>query len=304
MKWMRAITAAVAGLALGAVAACGQNDPVPGNAEVENQAAAAAQQNEAPADNQAANALVSKLVATNAGDLGQIVTDGKGMSVYRYDGDTAKPPVSNCKDNCATAWPPLMANDPAAVEVEGIDKALIGTIDRPDGSKQITIGNWPAYHYSKDTQPGEVKGQGANGKFFAFTPAGKKAVSAAAAAKSVAIVLMKVGNLGQIVTDRGGMTLYRFDKDQAKPESKSNCEGDCAKQWPPLLVPEGAQFELTGVDSANVGTVTRADGSKQVTLGNWPLYYFAGDKAPCDINGQGVGGTWFASKATGAKAGV
>jgi predicted lipoprotein with Yx(FWY)xxD motif len=303
MKWMRAITAAVAGLALGAVAACGQNDPVPGNAAVEEQVEAAAEPAEAPANTQA-SALTSKLAATAAGDLGQIVVDGKGMSVYRFDGDTSKPPVSNCQDDCATAWPPLMANDPAAVEVEGIDKALIGTIDRPDGSKQITIGNWPAYHYSKDTQPGDVKGQGAAGKWFAFTPAGKKAVSTAAAAKSVALVLMKVGNLGQIVTDRGGMTLYRFDKDQAKPESKSNCDGDCAKKWPPLLVPEGAQFELNGVDSAAVGTVTRADGSKQVTLGNWPLYYFSGDSKPCDINGQGVGGTWFASKATGAKAGV
>jgi predicted lipoprotein with Yx(FWY)xxD motif len=301
---MRAITVAAAGLALGAVAACGQNDPVPGNAAVEEQAeAAAAEPNDAPANNQA-NALTSKLVATAAGDLGQIVVDGKGMSIYRFDADTAKPPVSNCKADCATAWPPVLANDPAAVEVEGVDKALIGVLDREDGSKQVTIGGWPAYHHSKDTQPGDVKGQGAAGKWFAFTPAGKKAVSTAAAAKSVALVLMKVGNLGQIVTDRAGMTLYRFDKDQAKPESKSNCEGECAKKWPPLLVPEGAQFELNGVDSANVGTVTRADGSKQVTLGNWPMYYFAGDKVPCDINGQGVDGIWFAFKATGAKAGV
>jgi predicted lipoprotein with Yx(FWY)xxD motif len=302
MKWMRAITVAAAGLALGAVAACGQNDPVPGNAAVEEEQAAAAPA-EAPADTQA-TALTTKLAATNAGDLGQIVVDAKGMAVYRFDADTAKPSVSNCNGDCATAWPPLMADDPAAVQVEGIDKALIGTVVRADGKKQVTIGNWPAYHYSKDAKAGDVNGQGAAGKWFAFTPAGKKAASAAAAAKSVALVLMKVGNLGQIVTDRGGMTLYRFDRDTAKPESKSNCENDCAKKWPPLLVPEGAQFELTGVDSANVGTVTRADGSRQVTLGGWPLYYFSGDKAPCDINGQGLGGTWFASKATGAKAGV
>jgi len=173
-------------------------------------------------------------------------------------------------------------------------------VAREDGGQQVTIAGWPAYRYAKDTKPGEVKGQGAGGKWFAFTPNGKKAVDKNAPA-SVQLVLMKVGNLGQIVTDSAGMTLYRFDKD-TKGE-KSACEGDCATQWPPLIVTDGAEIQTTGVDKANVGTITRADGSKQVTVGGWPMYHFAGDKAPCDTNGQGVGGVWFATTATGARAG-
>jgi predicted lipoprotein with Yx(FWY)xxD motif len=294
---MRAITVAAAGLALGGVAACGQAVPVQNTANPQQEQVQPA--NAAEPDVQSA----SKLSVADAGDLGQIAVDGKGMTLYRFDNDTGKPSKSNCNADCAVAWPPIkVTGDPAAIQVEGIDKSLIGTVDREDGSKQLTISGWPQYNYAKDTKPGDVLGQGVGGKWFATTPAGKKAGSAAAAAKSVPLVVMKVGKLGPIVTNRDGMTLYRFDKDVAKPEPKSNCDGDCAAKWPPLLVPDGAKFELNGLDSSMVGTVTRSDGTKQVTIGSWPVYLFSGDKKSCDINGQGLGGVWFAVKATGAKA--
>ena len=299
MKWMRAITVAAAGLALGGVAACGQAVPVQGTADQQLVEPAGANEPAAQTDATAA----AKLAASDAGELGQIVVNGKGMSLYRFDKDTGKPSKSNCAADCAVAWPPVMVTgDPAAIQVEGIDSALLGTVDREDGGKQLTIAGWPQYLYAKDTKPGDVLGQGVGGVWFATTPAGKKAANAAAAAKSVPLVVMKVAPLGPIVTNRDGLTLYRFDKDVAKPEPKSNCDGECAQKWPPLLVPDGATFELKGVDQAKVGTVTRTDGTKQVTIGNWPVYTFAGDKKSCDINGQGLGGVWFAVKATGAKA--
>ena len=297
MKWVRAITLTAAGLALGAAAACGQGDAVSGAAVGDQPVAGAAQADAA----QPNDAVAAKLAVATAGQLGAIVVDGNGRSLYRFDNDTAKPPTSNCAGDCAVAWPPVLATDAAALQVDGIDKTLIGTVARADGSKQVTIAGWPAYHYSQDAQPGDVKGQGAAGKWFAFTPAGKKAASQTGA-PSVTLAVMKVGKLGPIVTDREGMTLYRFDKDTAKP-SKSNCDGACAAKWPPVLVPDGATFQLSGVDQAKVGTVVRTDGTKQVTVGGWPLYRFAGDKKSCDTFGQGVGGTWFAATATGGRAG-
>ena len=108
-------------------------------------------------------------------------------------------------------------------------------------------------------------------------------------------------SLGTIVTDAKGMTLYRFDKDTAKP-SKSNCDGSCAAEWPPALVTGGNQIALSGVASSEVGTITRSDGSRQLTIGNWPVYEFAGDSKPGDINGQGIGGVWFAVTPQGKKA--
>ncbi|WP_018684983.1 hypothetical protein [Actinokineospora enzanensis] len=238
------------------------------------------------------------LEAVEAPALGKIVSDGK--TLYRFDKDTAKPPTSNCAGDCATAWPPVLVSDVSAVSAAaGIDKSLLGTLARPEGN-QLTIAGWPAYHYSKDTTAGDVKGQGAGGTWFAFTPEGKKA-SAQVPGAPVTVTVMKVGKLGPIVTDRGGMTLYRFDKDTASP-SKSNCAGDCAKKWPPLLVPAGAAVE--GLDPAVLGTVDRGDGTRQVTVGGWPVYHFSEDKVPCDTKGQGVGGTWFTLTATGKKAGV
>lgn len=94
--------------------------------------------------------------------------------------------------------------------------------------------------------------------------------------------------------------LYRFDKDTAKP-SKSNCNDDCATKWPPVTIEEGGAVYLAGVDPKQVGAIRRADGNVQITVGGWPIYRFSGDAKPGDLNGQGVGGTWFAVGPDGKK---
>ncbi|WIX98164.1 hypothetical protein QRX60_29310 [Amycolatopsis mongoliensis] len=109
------------------------------------------------------------------------------------------------------------------------------------------------------------------------------------------------GGLDPVVVNGAGLTLYRFDKDTAQP-SKSACSGECAKTWPPVLVTPASKIFLAGVRKSAVGTVERADGSLQVTIGGWPVYRFAKDTKPGDTNGQGVGGTWFAVSPKGQKA--
>jgi len=104
--------------------------------------------------------------------------------------------------------------------------------------------------------------------------------------------------IGTVVTS-GGATLYRFDKDTPKPP-KATCNGACAGTWPPLVSRDGAP-RVNGVDAALVGTVTRDDGSAQVTLNGWPLYTFAKD-GPGETKGEGVGGTWHAIAPTGKPA--
>lgn len=125
-----------------------------------------------------------------------------------------------------------------------------------------------------------------------------------AASGGVGKAVLKAGTdakLGPIVTDGNGFTLYRFDKDTAKP-SKSNCDGACAAQWPPVTTTGGVT--VTGVDQSAVGSVTRSDGSTQVTIAGWPVYRFAPDTQPGDTKGQGVNGTWFAVTPDGKKAGA
>jgi predicted lipoprotein with Yx(FWY)xxD motif len=136
----------------------------------------------------------------------------------------------------------------------------------------------------------------------ASTPAASSTASAAASTGSgldAALRTTTNAALGPIVIDGSGRTLYRFDKDSASPPT-SNCTGACAALWPPVLV--GTQINLTGINRDLLGTIKRADGTVQLTLHGWPLYRYAGDSAPGQTNGEGIGGTWFAVKPTGAKA--
>ena len=100
-------------------------------------------------------------------------------------------------------------------------------------------------------------------------------------------------SLGTILTDSNGMTLYWFAKDQP---NVSNCTGQCATLWPPLLS-QGAPVAGTGV-AGTLGTITRPDGSTQVTYNGIPLYLYSKDTKAGDTNGQGFGNLWFAVKTT------
>jgi predicted lipoprotein with Yx(FWY)xxD motif len=94
---------------------------------------------------------------------------------------------------------------------------------------------------------------------------------------------------GDILSDPSGRTLYMFEPDKG---GESACYGDCAKAWPALTV-EDDPVAGTGVDESLLGTTERRNGSLQVTYGGLPLYYFAFDKKPGDINGQGSGDVWW-----------
>ena len=100
--------------------------------------------------------------------------------------------------------------------------------------------------------------------------------------------------LGDVLVDAGGMTLYAFTPDE---QGDSTCLDECADRWPP--VPEAATAG-EGLDPALLGTTTRPDGDVQATYGGWPLYRFAADVAPGDVTGQGVGQVWYVLDATGA----
>jgi predicted lipoprotein with Yx(FWY)xxD motif len=232
---------------------------------------------------------VSKLVTTKSVALGSIVTDDRGFTLYRFEKDSTSPPASNCTGQCAITWPPALTTS-GTMGLSGVDNTLIGTITRADGSKQITLAGHPLYHYRQDQAAGDVKGQGVGQTWYAVTPTGEKAsTNGAGGANLNAAVSSK---LGAIVTDADGFTLYAFKKDTTKP-AKSNCTGECAKTWPPAVVTT-QDITVSGIEKSLVGTLTRPDGTTQLTLGGNPVYEYKGDKAFGDTNGEGIGGTWYA----------
>ena len=141
--------------------------------------------------------------------------------------------------------------------------------------------------------PGSSYGGGAYGAAPA-APASPSAVGTAAT------VDLHGSNLGQILVDAQGRTLYLFEADTA---GKSACDGPCAATWPPLLS-TGAPQASMGATTSLIGTTTRTDGGTQVTYAGHPLYYFVGDKAAGDITGQDIdqfGAKWYVIGKDGKK---
>ena len=130
------------------------------------------------------------------------------------------------------------------------------------------------------------------------TPAASEAAPSAAAG-AVTVNLVDTP-LGKVLADGTGKTLYVFTVDTA---GKSNCSGDCLTSWP-ALASDAVPTLGEGLDAEDFSTIIRDDGSKQVAFYGLPLYYFAGDTAPNQTNGQGVGGKWFVVDAEGKMIGA
>lgn len=161
-----ALSAAAVLMSLGLVAACSGDDlvsdPVPAG-EVP-----AGTADGSPA---AAGVTASSLAVWTDADLGDLVVDDAEYVLYRFDEDTSDPPVSNCAATCAQNWPPVLAGE--GLTFEG-DESLLGTVTRPDGGEQVTIGGWPVYRFADDG-PQQTLGDGVGTTWHAISPSGAKA---------------------------------------------------------------------------------------------------------------------------------
>jgi predicted lipoprotein with Yx(FWY)xxD motif len=176
----------VAALAALAVAGCANQAVAPSNHDPESSSgaaavaeAAASAQAEAAAEGGAAAAQQAgpvELWAVQSGPLGVLVTDGGGKPIYRYDRDGTKPSTSACTGDCTKEWPPVVVTDNSRPELDGIDPALVGTLQRPDGLRQLTLAGWPLYrHAGDDGGLTSTYGNGDDGAWFAIGPNGDRA---------------------------------------------------------------------------------------------------------------------------------
>jgi predicted lipoprotein with Yx(FWY)xxD motif len=116
-----------------------------------------------------------------------------------------------------------------------------------------------------------------------------------------ATVGVSKSSLGSILVNSMGRTLYLFKADTG---STSACSGACPAAWPPLLA-TGNPTAGTGLTGSKLGTITRSDGSQQITYSGHPLYTFVQDTKAGQTNGQGVtafGASWFALTPSGNQA--
>jgi predicted lipoprotein with Yx(FWY)xxD motif len=101
-------------------------------------------------------AAVAVSIGTAAG-VGKVLVDPKGMTLYYFQKDKKGSGVSKCEGECAEAWPPLLTKGEAEA-MSGVNSSMLATIDRSDGTTQVTYAGWPLYTFVGDTKPGEDNG--------------------------------------------------------------------------------------------------------------------------------------------------
>ncbi|HEY0754089.1 MAG TPA: hypothetical protein VGD98_09025 [Ktedonobacteraceae bacterium] len=222
-------------------------------------------------------ATVKTAQATVSGASTTILTNAQGMTLYYFTPDRVA--KTACTAGCAKAWPPLLetATPSSAATLPG----KLSTINDDNGS-QVEYSGYLLYTFASDTAPGDTKGQGLGNKWYVATP------DLASAAVKLETATVK-GKAETILTNTQDMTLYYFTPDTA---TKTACTGGCATAWPPLLASASGTPTADAPLTAKLTAVTDANGN-QIACNGHMLYTFASDKAPGDVNGQGVGGKWF-----------
>lgn len=223
--------------------------------------------------------------------LGQILVDGKGMTLYLFTKDG--PDQSTCAGNCAKAWPPFLATGSVKAG-PGVDQSMLGTAKLADGSMIVTYNQKPLYYWAQDAKAGDTMGQGVQNVWYVVSPQGKAVgmtavIPVTGANTQVMINVADNPTFGKILVDGNGMTLYIFTKDGP---NTSNCAGGCLAAWPPFLA-TGTVKAGDGVNASLIGSAKMPDGSMIVTYNQMPLYYWKGDVKAGDATGQGVQNVWY-----------
>ncbi|MGA8258929.1 MAG: hypothetical protein WB783_01830 [Arenicellales bacterium] len=144
-----------------------------------------------------------------------------------------------------------------------------------DGQRNTSV-NQLLYHQENDKMSSQTAMQGTGAVLLAVF-----LVGATAGCASTGLF----GQAPQVLTDSSGMTLYRFDKDEPG-SGKSACYGTCAAAWPPA--------PATQINGDEFGSLSRTDGTPQLTYEGWPLYTYSGDAKPGDTKGDNIRGIWHA----------
>ncbi|RME44433.1 MAG: hypothetical protein D6791_13180 [Chloroflexi bacterium] len=232
-------------------------------------------------------AAAPTLMLGSTDELGEFLVDADGMTLYAFLKD--EPGKSNCYGACADNWPPLLVEG-EPVAGEGVNADLLGTTTRDDGSVQVTYNDWPLYRFAGDSAPGDTNGQDVKEIWYVVGPDGELIREEEEEAATPTVLLGGNDALGEFLVGANGMTLYIFTNDEP---GKSNCYGQCAENWPPLLVEEGEKPVAGEGVPGKLGVIEREDGGYQVTYNDKPLYFWAKDKQPGDATGHGVKDVWF-----------
>jgi predicted lipoprotein with Yx(FWY)xxD motif/plastocyanin len=272
----------------------------------------AAQPTQPPAAPTAAAAPTGPTIELGqSADLGSFLVDAKGMTLYLFTKDT--PNTTVCYDDCAVAWPPLLAEG-APVAGQGVDAAKLGLTQRKDGTSQVTYNGWPLYYFAKDVKPGDITGQDVGGVWFVLSAAGDKVE----AALPVATMTMSSAdtsnsnanaNSNSNANANANSNANSNSNDNANANANSNSNDNSsvaggsasvdirnfAFDPSPLTVKVGTTVTWENKDSAKHNVIADNGAFKSGALGNDDKFSFTFTEAGtylyyCSFHGGGPGG--------------
>jgi predicted lipoprotein with Yx(FWY)xxD motif len=169
------VSAAVLALAAFALVAAGWGDSSSGITRASARTGGiAASVNSTQATSSATGTTVS---LGSAGGVGKVLVNAKGITLYYFSKDVKGSGVSKCTGACAQAWPPLTTKGKPRAK-NGVKSSMLGTMNRSNGTTQVTYAGRPLYTFVEDKKPGEDTGTGIKafgGSFFPLDSNGKKA---------------------------------------------------------------------------------------------------------------------------------
>lgn len=194
---------------------------------------------------------------------GRLYVTADGRTLYTYKRDREQPGTSTCVDECASVWPPAIAEDNA--EPQG----AWTLVSRPDGAQQWAYKNEPVYTYVQDTSPGTMVGEKASGSWDVLFEA----------IETPPNVIIRPTILGQSLSALNGHTIYTGPA--------ADCDGSCLALWRPVEAPW-----LARPVSDAWAIAESADGLPQWTYKDQPLFTYDGDYNADDRNGLDAEGEW------------
>jgi predicted lipoprotein with Yx(FWY)xxD motif len=226
------------------------------------------------------------------------------MTLYFFGKDTLPNQTACTSEGCKQNWPPVTVADPA--QLPAAPAEATGTfstfVRSDDGTNQLAYDGHPLYYFAGDAAAGDTNGEGVGGIWWVAdvtvalpapaepttAPASPEGSAAAGETYTLAAV---TDAKGTHLVGEDGKSLYVFAKDTTANQSACTSE-QCVANWPAFAVESDETVVAGDGVTGTIATFALADGRMQVSYNGAPLYYFAGDAAAGDTNGDGVGGVW------------
>ncbi|GER89954.1 hypothetical protein KDW_41160 [Dictyobacter vulcani] len=252
-------------------------------------------------------AFIHTGTATLNGNKMPVLLTNKGFAVYTYKDDPAL--KATCTGDCAKDWPPVLAAKGMMTISSSMALPKQLSVHQTANGAQVFYDGHALYTYAEDKQPGQAMGNGQDMKWYlvavptnatANTPAATTAMMQGIKTTPDMAGNMNAfihtgnaainGNQVHVLLNNKNFALYYY---KADPALQATCTGACAKDWPPVLAPQGMMTISSSMALPKQLSVHQTANGAQVFYDGHALYTYAEDTQPANAQGRGQDMQWY-----------